>query len=76
MKDIASLADSERAKLYRSYAEAMRKQAQTSGSGLRDYFLKMAQSWDQLAASIERVAPVATSGRETSSSPDRDPDKA
>jgi hypothetical protein len=59
MTDTASLSDAERAKLYRSYADAMRRQADSAGGGMGAYFLRMAESWDQLAGSIEQLAGTA-----------------
>jgi hypothetical protein len=71
MKDIASLSDAERAKLYRGYADAMRTQAERASGGTRDYFLRMADSWDQLAGSIDRLSNPALRG---SKKPDPGPD--
>ena len=71
MKDMASLSDFERAKLYRGYAEAMRKQAERA-SGTREHFLRMADSWDQLAGSIDRLSNPTVRGR--GNSPNSEPD--
>jgi uncharacterized protein Yka (UPF0111/DUF47 family) len=63
--DVASLSDRERVEHYRSNAAALLVQAERASPNTRDHFVRMAASWQRLAASIEEASRPLETDRAT-----------